>query len=317
MPADKCGVSQEDIDFFKIVSSVWFTVLLCPFWLGFVQGVRNAFRPPSPKVEFRQASTSPSTPAHAKDPSPARQTSYTTSQQEVQLSEDPAGQQPVEDPLGEPVVACLAESRHIVGEDLLVQPPAAPLAGHQLQFATTEVLSWQCVPVEEPPVHEEITAEDCSLTCSAPPPAPPPACSTPPLTTSHDISGLGSFSHIEDEAIESELQALVDLEKDQGEAQREAPEGGDTTDQEVASIWRRDLGSRADRVRGRLSPPHNGDVVRQDLQTMSSPLKEIQVCLHRDAINTPWGFRLQGGKDFKAPLTVQRVSKTPLLTPPT
>ena len=37
-------------------------------------------------------------------------------------------------------------------------------------------------------------------------------------------------------------------------------------------------------------------------------MSEFQVRLDRDALNTPWGFRLQGGKDFNAPLTVQRVS---------
>ncbi|ELU07187.1 hypothetical protein CAPTEDRAFT_98150 [Capitella teleta] len=36
-------------------------------------------------------------------------------------------------------------------------------------------------------------------------------------------------------------------------------------------------------------------------------MTECQVRLHRDALNTPWGFRLQGGKDFNAPLTIQRV----------
>ena len=35
---------------------------------------------------------------------------------------------------------------------------------------------------------------------------------------------------------------------------------------------------------------------------------DSQVRLYRDALSTPWGFRLQGGADFKAPLTVQRVS---------
>jgi len=40
---------------------------------------------------------------------------------------------------------------------------------------------------------------------------------------------------------------------------------------------------------------------------MGGPYDEIQVVLHRDSYTTPWGFRLQGGKDFNAPLTVQRV----------
>lgn len=40
---------------------------------------------------------------------------------------------------------------------------------------------------------------------------------------------------------------------------------------------------------------------------MTGPFQETQVQLHRDALSTSWGFRLQGGKDFKTPLTVQRV----------
>lgn len=40
---------------------------------------------------------------------------------------------------------------------------------------------------------------------------------------------------------------------------------------------------------------------------MTGPFSECQVRLHRDSLTTPWGFRLQGGKDFKTPLTVQRV----------
>lgn len=34
---------------------------------------------------------------------------------------------------------------------------------------------------------------------------------------------------------------------------------------------------------------------------------DFQVTLQRDSLNTPWGFRLEGGKDFHAPLTIQRV----------
>ena len=41
-------------------------------------------------------------------------------------------------------------------------------------------------------------------------------------------------------------------------------------------------------------------------------MSECQVRLHRDALNTQWGFRLQGGKDFNAPLTVQRVGSSTL-----
>lgn len=34
---------------------------------------------------------------------------------------------------------------------------------------------------------------------------------------------------------------------------------------------------------------------------------EFVVNLYRDSLQTPWGFRLEGGKDFKAPLSIQRV----------
>lgn len=35
---------------------------------------------------------------------------------------------------------------------------------------------------------------------------------------------------------------------------------------------------------------------------------QLQVRLYRDSFNTPWGFRLQGGKDLGQPLSIQRVS---------
>ena len=35
---------------------------------------------------------------------------------------------------------------------------------------------------------------------------------------------------------------------------------------------------------------------------------KLQVRLYRDSFNTPWGFRLQGGKDLGQPLSIQRVS---------
>jgi len=40
---------------------------------------------------------------------------------------------------------------------------------------------------------------------------------------------------------------------------------------------------------------------------MAGTYNERHVRVHRDALTTNWGFRLQGGRDFKAPLTVQRV----------
>jgi len=34
---------------------------------------------------------------------------------------------------------------------------------------------------------------------------------------------------------------------------------------------------------------------------------QVEVHIYRDALTSPWGFRLAGGKDFNAPLIVQRV----------
>jgi len=34
---------------------------------------------------------------------------------------------------------------------------------------------------------------------------------------------------------------------------------------------------------------------------------QVEVQIYRDSLNSPWGFRLAGGKDFNAPLIVQRV----------
>jgi len=36
---------------------------------------------------------------------------------------------------------------------------------------------------------------------------------------------------------------------------------------------------------------------------------EYTAKLIRDSLQTPWGFRLQGGADLKAALTIQRVCK--------
>lgn len=36
--------------------------------------------------------------------------------------------------------------------------------------------------------------------------------------------------------------------------------------------------------------------------------REFQIRLYRDSLTTPWGFRLSGGKDLKAPLTIQKVT---------
>ncbi len=35
----------------------------------------------------------------------------------------------------------------------------------------------------------------------------------------------------------------------------------------------------------------------------------IKVTLQRDSLQTPWGFRLQGGADFRTPFIVNRVNK--------
>ncbi len=38
-----------------------------------------------------------------------------------------------------------------------------------------------------------------------------------------------------------------------------------------------------------------------------SAFYDYNVTLYRDSLSTPWGFRLEGGRDFHAPLTIQRV----------
>ena len=38
-----------------------------------------------------------------------------------------------------------------------------------------------------------------------------------------------------------------------------------------------------------------------------SKFYDYNVVLYRDSLSTPWGFRLEGGRDFHAPLTIQRV----------
>jgi hypothetical protein len=35
----------------------------------------------------------------------------------------------------------------------------------------------------------------------------------------------------------------------------------------------------------------------------------IKVTLQRDSLQTPWGFRLQGGADFRSQFTINKVSK--------
>ena len=45
---------------------------------------------------------------------------------------------------------------------------------------------------------------------------------------------------------------------------------------------------------------------------MPGPGRDFQIRLYRDSLTTPWGFRLSGGKDLKAPLTVQKVGSQPV-----
>jgi hypothetical protein len=40
-----------------------------------------------------------------------------------------------------------------------------------------------------------------------------------------------------------------------------------------------------------------------------SGIQTIKVNLQRDSLQTPWGFRLQGGADFRSPFIVNKVSK--------
>ena len=35
----------------------------------------------------------------------------------------------------------------------------------------------------------------------------------------------------------------------------------------------------------------------------------IKVVLQRDSLQTPWGFRLQGGADFRTPFSVNKVTR--------
>ncbi len=38
-------------------------------------------------------------------------------------------------------------------------------------------------------------------------------------------------------------------------------------------------------------------------------IQTIKVVLQRDSLQTPWGFRLQGGADFRSPFTVNKVNE--------
>jgi hypothetical protein len=42
---------------------------------------------------------------------------------------------------------------------------------------------------------------------------------------------------------------------------------------------------------------------------MMAGTQTLKVTLQRDSLQTPWGFRLQGGADFRTPFTINKVSK--------
>jgi hypothetical protein len=50
------------------------------------------------------------------------------------------------------------------------------------------------------------------------------------------------------------------------------------------------------------------DIYLYDYQLMAST-QTIKVTLQRDSLQTPWGFRLQGGADFRTPFIVNKVKR--------
>lgn len=48
------------------------------------------------------------------------------------------------------------------------------------------------------------------------------------------------------------------------------------------------------------------DIILDNHQLMATP-QTIKVTLQRDSLQTPWGFRLQGGADFRTPFSVNKV----------
>jgi len=50
------------------------------------------------------------------------------------------------------------------------------------------------------------------------------------------------------------------------------------------------------------------DINLYDYHLMATT-QPIKVNLQRDSLQTPWGFRLQGGADFRTPFTVNKVIK--------
>ena len=49
------------------------------------------------------------------------------------------------------------------------------------------------------------------------------------------------------------------------------------------------------------------DINLYDYHLMATP-QTIKVTLQRDSLQTPWGFRLQGGADFRTPFSVNKVT---------
>ncbi len=50
------------------------------------------------------------------------------------------------------------------------------------------------------------------------------------------------------------------------------------------------------------------DINLYDYHLMATT-QPIKVNLQRDSLQTPWGFRLQGGADFRTPFTVNKVRR--------
>lgn len=49
------------------------------------------------------------------------------------------------------------------------------------------------------------------------------------------------------------------------------------------------------------------DINLDDYHLMATA-QTIKVTLQRDSLQTPWGFRLQGGADFRTPFSVNKVT---------
>ena len=56
------------------------------------------------------------------------------------------------------------------------------------------------------------------------------------------------------------------------------------------------------------------DINLYDYHQMATA-QTIKVVLQRDSLQTPWGFRLQGGADFRTPFSVNKVTRTEMALP--